>query len=280
MGRKIVNLRSLVGLVVIVLVGVVSVSAHDGLHEQIAEVTARIRRDPKNAALYLKRGELYRLHRDWTRAAADYDRAARLRPRLAEIDFARGRMLFEAGRLRPAQIALDRFLHGQPEHLEALITRGRVLVRLGQHAAGARDFTEAIARSPEPELFLERAQALSAGGAAHLDEALRGLDEGIAKHGPLVTLQLYAIDLELRRKHYDAALARLETVAAQSPRRETWLARRGEILTLAGRAHEARAAFAAALAAVESLPASRRRTRAVTELEARLRAALAHSDNR
>ena len=280
MGRKIVNLRTLVGLVIIVLVGVVNVSAHDGLHEQIAEVTARIRRDPKNAALYLKRGELYRLHRDWTRAAADYDRAARLHPRLAEIDFARGRMLFEAGRPRPAQIALDRFLHEQPDHLEALITRGRVLVRLGQHAAGARDFTEAIARSPEPELFLERAQALSAGGGAHLDEALRGLDEGIARHGPLVTLQLYAIDLELRRKHYDAVLARLETVAAQSPRKETWLARRGEILALAGRAHEARAAFAAALAAVESLPASRRRTGAVTELEARVRAALAHSDNR
>ena len=280
MGRKCFNLRWLVGLLVIVLGGVVNVSAHDGLHEQIAEVTARIRRDPKNAELYLKRGELYRLHRDWTRAAADYDRAARLRPHLAEIDFARGRMLFEAGRPRPAQIALDRFLHGQPEHVEALITRARVLVRLGQRAAGARDFTEALARSPEPELFLERAQALSAEGGAHLDEALRGLDEGIARHGPLVTLQLYAIDLELRQRRYDAALARLETVAAQSPRKESWLARRGEILAQAGRAVEARQAFAAALAAVESLPAPRRRTRAVTALEARVRAALAQADNR
>ena len=34
--------------------------AHDGLHEQIADVTARIKRAPQDANLYLKRGELYR----------------------------------------------------------------------------------------------------------------------------------------------------------------------------------------------------------------------------
>lgn len=278
MGSKTLNLKSLARLAVIVLLTVVNTSAHDGLHEQIAEVTALLSRDPKNAALYLKRGELHRLHRDWGRAAADYDRAARLQPALAVVDFARGRMLFEAGRPRPAQAALDRFLSQHPDHVEALVTRARVLISLGQRAAAARDLSQAIAHSPQPELFVERAQTLAAEGDVYVSEALRGLDEGVARHGPLVTLQLYAIDLELRRRCYDAALARLETVAAVSPRKETWLARRGEILALAGRASEARAAFAAALAAVESLPSDRRRTRAVAELEARVRAALVGSN--
>ncbi len=239
-------------------------------------MSARLRREPRNASLYLKRGELYRLHRDWRRAAADYERAARLDPRLAAVDFARGRMLFEAGQNRAAKSALDRFLRAEADHAEALTTRARVLVRLGQRAEAAQDFTRALALAPEPELFVERAAAIAAAGAPHTREALEGLDEGIARYGPLVTLQLPAIELELREGRYDAALARLETVAAQSPRQESWLARRGDILLRAGRAEEARTAYAAALAALEQLPAPRRRTRAVAELEAHVRAALVH----
>ncbi|MBA2646756.1 MAG: tetratricopeptide repeat protein, partial [Pyrinomonadaceae bacterium] len=90
----------------------------------------------------------------------------------------------------------------------------------------------------------------------------------------LITLQLAALDLELAQKRYDRALTRLERIAAQSPRKETWLARRGEILEQAGRKTEAHAAYAAALAAIETLPPHRRRVKAVTELETRLRAAL------
>lgn len=248
--------------------------AHDGLHEQIAGISARIRRDPRNASLHLKRGELHRLHREWRRAAADYDRAARLDPRLATVDFARGRMLFEAGRAREAESALDRFLRAEPRHAEALTTRARVLVRLGRREEAARDFTRALALAPEPDLFVERAAVLAAAGGAHAREALGGLDEGVARYGPLVTLQLPAIELELREGRYDAALARLDTVAAQTPRQESWLERRGDILLRAGRTEEARAAYAAALAALEKLPAPRRRTRAAAELEARVRAAL------
>ncbi len=255
-------------------------SAHDGLHEQIAEVTARIKRAPQDASLYLKRGELYRLHQNWRRAEADYDRAARLQPRLAVVDLARGKMLFEAGRSRSAIVSLDHFLHKQPSHFEALVTRARVLVSLGRRVEAARDFKTAIrlTPTPQPELYIERARSLADEPGSNTDniiEALRGLDEGLTKLGPLVTLQLYAVDLELRRKSYDNALARLETVAAQSPRKEAWLFRRGEILLLAGRKKEAHEAFASSLAALESLPMNRRRTRTVVDLEARLRTALA-----
>ncbi|MDQ3685768.1 MAG: tetratricopeptide repeat protein [Acidobacteriota bacterium] len=251
--------------------------AHDGVHEQIAEVTRQIERDPQNAALYLKRGELHRLHRDWNKATLDYDRAARLNPQLAAVDHARGKMLYESGKHEPAKLRLDRFLSRQPEHVEALVTRGRVLAKLSRHAEAARDFTAAIALSsprPQPEMYIERAEALAAAGEEFRAEALRGLDEGIEKLGSLVTLQLAALDLELAEKLYDRALARLERITAAAPRKETWLARRGEILERAGRNAEARDAYAAALAAIETLPPHRRRVKAATELETRLRAAL------
>ena len=250
--------------------------AHEGLHEQIAAITAKIKRDPKNASLYLQRGELHRLHRDWARAAADYDRAEHLQPGLQIVDLARGKMLFDSGKLQRAKLKLDHFLTMQPAHYEGLITRARVLAKLGDRVNAAKDFTQALSLSsaPEPELYLERA------GVQHVDEALRGLDEGINKLGPLVTLQLAAVDLELRRKNYDGALVRLDQITAQSQRKETWLVRRGEILKLAGCAEEARAAFNAALTAIESLPPAHRQSRSVSALELRARSALIPGDRK
>lgn len=249
--------------------------AHEGVDEHIVAITAKIKRDPKNASLYLQRGELYRLHRNWTRAAADYDRASRLQPTLTIVDLARGVMLFESGRSQRAKLVLDRFLRQQPAHVEGLITRARVLAKLRLRLEAAHDFTRAMTLSqrPEPELYLERAQVL-AGDKRYVPEALRGLDEGIKQLGPLVTLELAAIDIELRRKNYDAALTRLDLITAQSERKEMWLVRRGEILKAAGRNEEAHVAFNAALVAIESLPPGRRQSRAITALELRARSAL------
>ncbi|HEU4836448.1 MAG TPA: tetratricopeptide repeat protein [Pyrinomonadaceae bacterium] len=249
--------------------------AHEGLHEQIAAITAKIKRDPKNASLYLQRGELHRLHRDWLRAAADYDRAERLQPTLKIVGLARGKMLFESGKLQRARLTLDRFLSQQPAHYEGLITRARVFAKLGLRDDAVKDFSQALAASsePEPALYLERAAVLAA-DEQRVGGALRGLDEGINKLGPLVTLQLAAIDLELRLKNHNGALTRLDQISAQSQRKEAWLVRRGEILKLAGRDEDARAAFNAALEAIASLPPSHRQSRAVTALEVKARSAL------
>src|SRR2546429_3108060 len=75
-----------------------------------------------------------------------------------------------------------------------------------------------IRRPPRSTLFpyttlfrsdVGRDRALAAEGGDHLDEALRGLDEGIKRLGPIVTLEFYAIDLELAHKRYDSALESL-----------------------------------------------------------------------
>jgi len=101
-------------------------------------------------------------------------------------------------------------------------------------------------------------------------EAVRGLDDGLQRLGPLVTLQLFAIDAELKLKNYDGALARVDKVAERSPRKETWLARRGEILVQAGRSDEARRAYESALAALQTLPPTRRNVPAMQELSKRI----------
>jgi len=246
---------------------------HAELLLQIEEVTKEIGQDPKNPDLYLKRGELRRQHVEWELAHADFDRAQALSPDLAVIDLLRGRLYLDSGWPLSALACLNHFLASHPKHAEALIVRARIRTRLGMRLSAAQDYTGAIAMSsdPGPDLFIERAQVLAASGQEYLTDALRGLDEGIAKMGSLVTLQLFAIDAELKQKNYDGALARLDKIAEKSPRKETWLVRRGEILQLAGRPDEARQAYQSALAALQTLPPTRRFVPAMQELEKRIK---------
>ena len=258
---------------VICLLGVLSAFGHGDIHLQIEEVTKEIQKAPRDPELYMRRADLHRAHSEWDAAQADYDYAFALNPKLPTIDLLRGRMFLEANWPLSCKIALDRFLAKHPEHSEGLTIRARALVKLNRRLEAAQDYTKAIARANEgrPELYLERAQALTAEGKAHVDEAIKGLDEGVQKMGPLVTLQLYAMDLETENGRYDAALKRLDEVMAKAPRKETWLERRGNILRQAGKRDEARAAYQAGLDAMKTLPPARRNVPAMLELEKRLR---------
>jgi predicted negative regulator of RcsB-dependent stress response len=85
-----------------------------------------------------------------------------------------------------------------------------------------------------------------------------------------VTLQLCAIDIEVQHKRYDAAVSRVDQVIAKAPRKETWLARKGDILAMAGKKEEAREAFKGALQAMETLPPGRRNVPAMLDLQKHL----------
>jgi tetratricopeptide (TPR) repeat protein len=161
----------------------------------------------------------------------------------------------------------------------AYATRARAHALLNDKRAAASDFTRAITLAPvgNPELYIERAEALGAAGAK--EEAVRGLDDGIVRMGPLVTLEIQAIDLDMSLKRYDSALKRIDAVMARLQRKESWLVRRGQVLKLAGREKESRAAYEAALAAVEQLPPAHRNTRATLQLESTIRSALRSDDS-
>jgi len=252
----------------------IAAPAHGNLDVRLATLTEEIARATNNAALYLQRGELNREHLDWPAAAADYDRAALLDAKLSAVDLCRARMLADSSRLPEARAQFDRFLARCPDDSRGYVERARTLVRLKQHPAAVADFTRALlhVREPQPEIFLERAQALLADD--RVDEALRGLDEGVKQLGPVITLQVVALELELKQKHFDAALARLDTIVAQAARKENWFARRGDIELLAGRPADARKSFAAALSAVTNLPARLQQSPLVLNLQTRVQASL------
>ena len=251
-------------------------SAHGDVHQRINQLTQQISQRPGDALLLVQRADLYRLDQDYTNALADLDRATQLDPTITRVDFCRGRIQLEANQPQTALTFLNKYLADKPNDPEAFTTRARVLVKLGRYEAATEDYTAAIhLSSANPELYIERAEAWRRMGKA--EKALQALDEGIRRMGPLVTLQLPAIDLEVSLRRYDAAIARIDTVTARYQRKETWLFRRGEILRQAGRDAEAKRDYREALAAIDRLPPAHRNTRATLELERRIRTALTNA---
>jgi hypothetical protein len=149
--------------------------------------------------------------------------------------------------------------------------RARARAALHQASAADADFARALTLNPLPELYIERARLLAAFGPGGIAHALQALDDGIFRLGPIVTLELEAIDLEVGLGRYDAAIARVDHAAARTARKEEWLARRGAILERAGRRADAYTAYQAALTALSALPAWTQQTPASVALRTRLR---------
>jgi len=243
--------------------------AHGDLSDQILLATQEIEQHPNDAQSYFKRGELYRFHEDWDLAAADLKRAKNLDPQMHLAELARGKLMYEAGRLNSAQAILDAYIAEHPDIVQARLVRAQVLVDLKDTLAAVEDYSFALEREsdPQPEHYLERAKALAHSGEDYLGRAIASLDEGIVRLGPLITLQLYAIELELTRKNYKGALTRLDGVTEKAKRKEKWLAQRGDILRQAGELDQARTAYAESLLHIARLPKSRRGTPVMSRLE-------------
>jgi len=242
---------------------------HEGIHEQLEAVSRAITREPRNAALYLKRGELHRLHKEWKDAERDYDRARALEPDLIAVDLARGRMLFDAGRAREAIASLQLYVRAVPHDANGHTALARALMSAGRASDAVKEYELSLPTNADPDLALEYTAALTAAGRRA--DALRYLDT----LPRLVTVELAAIELELAGGNVEGALRRVEAAQERATRKEEWLERRGDLLLKLGRTGEARVAYQAALDALSTLPPERRRTRAAIATERRLRDALA-----
>ena len=257
-----------------------SALAHPEIELQLANVSAQIEQSPGEAKLYLQRGQIHRVHRDWQAGMADFRRAEELDPELHRVALAIGRLMIEAGKPKQALPPLERFLQGQPGDPEGLILRGRGQGELGETLAAAADFDAALPklRRPTPELYIERARILFDGGEPFQARALAGLEQGIERLGDLFTLHRYAAELEIRSDQPEAALRRAQALIEKSGGNVSWRILEAELLVALQRAPEARISYRQALDTIAALPLHRRRTPAVTEKKQLIGKALAELD--
>lgn len=258
----------------LLLLVAINAGAHGDLDIRIRMATDEIAKDTNNPSLYLHRAELHREHKDWPAASNDYDSVARLDPTAKNVDFYRGRMLADAGDFASAKERFDRYLSNQPKDGLGFVERGRVFVKLGARTNAIADYSAGLKllNEPQPEFFIELAQVFCEDKQD--EEALRVLDEGVRRLGPVVTLQVLGIDIELKQKKYDAALARLDTIIAQAARKENWYAQRGDIELLAGRPAEAQQAYEDCLTAITRLPVRLQTLPPIMNLKARVKASI------
>jgi tetratricopeptide (TPR) repeat protein len=243
--------------------------AHGPAQERISVLTAVIAREPANADLLIERADLYRETGSLSRALADYNRALRLDP-ARNVHLGRALVLLQQKHFDDALAAADVSIAREPGEPRAWRVRADALAGLDRDAEAISALDEAIALAdpPLPDDYLQRAELLASLDTPRLDDAIAGLDEGLARLGPAVTLQLFAIELERRRRTLDSALARIDQLQDEYDRVETVLVLRGDVLAQAGRRLEADAAYTEALEVIEERLSGRRAAPAEAQLRA------------
>ena len=244
------------------------VFAHRAVDVQIKHLNKQLKATPENGALFLKRGELHRQHGEWQLALRDFQQAKKTNSTSGDTDFYIGRLRLDINQADKALPLLSRFVRLNPNHSNALQNQGDAHFSLENFTRAAHVYKQvaALEQHPDPELFLKIARAYTAAGSGYQKQAKEAIEEGILRLGPLVTIVMVGIELELNQEDYKAALVLLEKlpkVVRDSPK---WLGRRGDILNSSGRKEEAILTINRAIFKVENLPISRRNTREMTKL--------------
>lgn len=272
-------MRSLLFIVLLALVPL-PLFAHGLVHDQISKLEHEIHHHPDQADLYLQRGRLYLEEERNQEARQDFERALQLDRNARAAHYFLGQLALKRDEPDLALRHAETFLASLHDERGGLTRGYRLLGEIYSHqhefgrAADAYRAAIAQAESPQPEYFLDLADACLNQGAGHLDEAIAALDDGIRRLGPLTVLQDKAVEIESRAGRFDAALQRLDAMIAQGQRLPELYARQGRLLLAAGRTDAARDSFQVALARLDSLPAARRETAAMRELRGSLQAQL------
>lgn len=250
-----------------------SLVAHGDIHQQIAILTEHAGDHPGIEQL-LERAELRRLDGNFLEALADCELAFQRDKTNARTHFVRGKILIDKQKYEKAAIEFSEFLKVFPDHSEALLCRARCFVSVDEPTQAQRDFRRALhlAHAAQPDDYIEFAKLLRSTGQGKM--ALEVVEEGIRSLGRAVSLQLFALELEMEEKDYDGALKRVDEIMSQAQRKEQWLARRGEILEAAGRYEEATRAFDAAIVAWRQLPSRFRSTESMQQLKSKMELSL------
>lgn len=274
--------------------------AHNGVAEAEDIVAHELEKSPRDASLYLQRAILERERHDWDAAAASYTTAAGLGADRDITDVGLATILLEAGLQKTALARINIALDRNGDNAVAVFTRARIHAQ-GSETAAAADYVRAVTllERPEPGLVLEAMTAQLAlappdavvndGGMVAdsstdrtassetrehgIMSALAVADAALAKLGVVPSIQSRAIELETELERYTFAIARIDTMLAQAPHHEIWIAQRGDLLMAQGKSRDAVQAYGRALALINRRPAARRSPKLsslATDLEKKL----------
>ncbi len=247
----------------LVIVGVTNVNgaavrAHGTVHTRLARVNGRLATSPRDPSLWVMRASLHREHRDLDSAQRDLDHALALDDRHHDALLARAGLALARQRYDETIDRCRDLIDHSPDDAGATLILARALTASGQLESAFDSYERVIELLPRPapDLFLEQARVARRAFPNHPYLAAWSLEAGVERLGPIVSLVLPLIELEVASELYAVAEARVDTLLRQSTRAGRWLVLRAEIRLAAGDHELAR--NDAALA-IESLGSSKRR---------------------
>jgi Tfp pilus assembly protein PilF len=123
-------------------------AAANDKNRAIADHSAAIQQDPKNANAYYNRGNAYAENGDTDRAIADYTAAIRLNPTHANAYFNRGNGYSNKGETDRAMADYTAAIRLEPTYANAYYNRGNGYSNKGDTDRAIADYTEAIRLDP------------------------------------------------------------------------------------------------------------------------------------
>lgn len=246
--------------ITLVLCAPVGSAWDDDLAHQIEAMEHRIQMEPWRADLFAQRADLLRRYGRLEDALDDVRQAKSMYPPAENAGLIYARTIRDADHPYRALVAYSRFLKIHPENNIAAREQAQLLALLGHSLHAVRIYDPLISEQPQPapELLIARHRALL--NAGRPQQAIQSLTQGIERLGPLVSLVLPALEIELQLGRFDSALARIEDLRLRIPRLDAWHLQRARVLHQAGRKSEAREAYQAALTKLTTLPRKRRMT--------------------
>lgn len=250
-----------VSILAVLLLSGTGLQAHPDASENIQELDKQLVANPLNVSLHVAKASVLRGIEEFGEASKALDVAEKLDPTSPEVALGRAQLLLATGNERGARMMADAIVKAHPR-----FPNGWEFLASLQQKAGERD--GAIDSLRKHLAFAERFHADDFTGCASLlesrgkpgdkEDAVRMLDEGIAKLGCMTGLHIMAANLETSLGRYNAALSHYDVLAARFRPRPEWAVARAEILLQANRPKDAAAAYDAAVAMLDALPADRR----------------------
>jgi tetratricopeptide (TPR) repeat protein len=211
-----------------------TVRAHPGPHHDIERLTKFLAKEPDRVDLLIDRARAYRFDGQPAQALADLDRVERLGGDASMIALERGLALVDLRRDSEAEIALNKHLRGPHPKAQAYAVRAALRERDGRRDEAIRDYGAALALAADVEWYLQRGRLQVS--LDRSNDAAAGYREGLARCGGAVAIRLELLELEISRRHFDAATRLIDEALAQADIKTDWYLRRAEVQVAADNA--------------------------------------------
>jgi len=250
--------------------------AHGPVHESIKRVTKKIKKDPKNAALYMERGQYYQVDENFDLALNDFFTARTLDPEIRKIDYLCGKLFAEHKYPTTAKRYADKFLGYNPNHVAGLMLRAAIYVQLGEDSLAINDYEKGIkhTKTPKPEYFVDISKAFIAADSTNFKPAIEWLEKGEEYLGFNIILKSYAYNLAKEMKQFKKAVEITDKVLPNMNRKESWLFKKAVVLELDNDTQNAKNVYQETINHIKKLPVRFQKTKMMLELEANTRLAL------